>query len=106
MIVGRPMKERMIMTRPITDLSGLAPPHKLAGASLRPLLDDPAAAWDRPALTQTHRGNATKSGAPIRSRRSIWPHGSVGWVTMHRQRECNWPDCFRNPPSSKRSRIE
>lgn len=40
----------------LADLAGLAPPKNLAGASLRPLLDDPAASWNRPAFTQVQRG--------------------------------------------------
>jgi arylsulfatase A-like enzyme len=41
----------------LADLCGLkAPPH-LEGASLRPLLTNPAAAWDRPAITTHGRGN-------------------------------------------------
>ncbi len=39
----------------LADLAGLAPPSNLAGASLRPLLAQPDAAWDRPAFTQVQR---------------------------------------------------
>src|SRR5438552_7020589 len=41
----------------LADLAGLTPPKKLEGASLKPLLTDPARAWDRPAFTQVERGN-------------------------------------------------
>jgi len=34
----------------ITDLCGIPPPRHVDGESLRPLLADPAAAWDRPAI--------------------------------------------------------
>ena len=37
----------------MADVCGLPIPDQLEGASLRPLLDDPDAVWDRPALT-TH----------------------------------------------------
>ena len=49
----------------LADLAGLTPPKNLAGASLRPLLKDPMAAWDRPAFTQVSRG-----GSPGRSVRT------------------------------------
>jgi uncharacterized sulfatase len=42
----------------IADLAGLSPPQGLDGRSLKPLLTDPAGAWDRPALTQVRRGGA------------------------------------------------
>ncbi len=38
----------------ITDLAGLEPPENLAGVSLRPLLENPEATWDRPAFSQVH----------------------------------------------------
>jgi len=55
----------------LTDLCGLAPPDGLAGASLRPLLDDPAAAWNRPAYTQLRRGAAQNAfmGYSVRTER-------------------------------------
>ncbi len=40
----------------LADLAGLPPPKNLAGASLRPLLDDPLHPWNRPAFTQVQRG--------------------------------------------------
>jgi uncharacterized sulfatase len=39
----------------LADLAGVNPPHPMHGQSLRPLLADPAAKWDKPALTQTTR---------------------------------------------------
>jgi uncharacterized sulfatase len=42
-------------------LCGLSAP-KTDGKSLKPLLDDPTAAWDLPAITQVSRGTPTVSG--------------------------------------------
>ena len=40
----------------LADLAGFSAPKNLHGASLRPLLDNPNAPWDRPAFTQVQRG--------------------------------------------------
>jgi uncharacterized sulfatase len=39
----------------LADLAGLAPPKDLQGASLKPLLDDPASGWERAAYSQVER---------------------------------------------------
>lgn len=49
----------------LADLAGLTAPTNLAGASLKPLLDNPQASWTRPAYTQVMRG-----GTPGRSVRT------------------------------------
>lgn len=41
----------------LADLCGLTPPQAVEGKSLTPLLKNPAAAWDRPALTTHGRNN-------------------------------------------------
>jgi len=41
----------------ICDLAGLPLPPHLEGVSLKPLLADPKAAWDRPAVSTMHDGN-------------------------------------------------
>ncbi|MBY0460069.1 MAG: sulfatase-like hydrolase/transferase, partial [Gemmataceae bacterium] len=55
----------------LADLCGLPTPDgkdenvpKLDGVSLKSLLDDPSAKWDRPALTQVSRGTPTATGDP------------------------------------------
>jgi iduronate 2-sulfatase len=39
----------------LTDLCGLTPPSNLAGKTLRPLLDNPAGSWNKPAYSQVWR---------------------------------------------------
>lgn len=58
-------------------------PQNLAGASLRPLLARPNAAWQRPALTQVRRGNDTDNfmGYSLRTERyryTEWDEGRRG----------------------------
>ncbi|HXG12476.1 MAG TPA: sulfatase [Gemmataceae bacterium] len=63
----------------LADLAGLEPPKGLHGASLRPLLDDPKAAWKRPAFTQVWRG--TFPGHSVRTERwryTEWDNGKQG----------------------------
>jgi iduronate 2-sulfatase len=61
------------------DYAGLAAPHKLAGNTLRPLLDDPQAAWDKPALTQVQRGKIAGRSVRTEKWRYIeWDDGRAG----------------------------
>jgi uncharacterized sulfatase len=63
----------------LADLAGLTPPKNLEGASLKPLLDDPKKAWDRPAYTQVQRGNFP--GYSVRTERwryTEWDDGKKG----------------------------
>jgi uncharacterized sulfatase len=63
----------------LADLCGLSPKHTLAGRSLRPLLDDPKAAWDKPAFTQVWRGGfAGHSVRTERWRYTEWDDGKAG----------------------------
>jgi arylsulfatase A-like enzyme len=41
----------------LCDLAGLPTPTHVQGSSLRPLLADPKANWDSPAITTFHRNN-------------------------------------------------
>lgn len=63
----------------LADLCGLKPPDNLAGRSLRPLLDDPEAPWDKPAFTQVWRGSFP--GYSVRTERwrfTEWDGGRQG----------------------------
>jgi uncharacterized sulfatase len=63
----------------LAELAGLEPPANLAGRSLRPLLDDPQAPWDKPAFTQVWRGRF--SGYSVRTERwryNEWDDGRRG----------------------------
>ena len=64
----------------VAELCGLTPQSNIEGTSLKPLLTDPQAAWNRPAYTQTHRGNLR--GYSVRTNRwryTEWgPNGTAG----------------------------
>ncbi len=63
----------------LADLASLPAPQNLHGTSLRPLLDDPGRAWDRPAFTQVRRNNFF--GRSVRTQRwryTEWDHGKRG----------------------------
>ncbi len=63
----------------LADLCGLKPPYGLAGRSLRPLLDDPEAEWQKPAFTQVWRGSFY--GHSVRTERwryTEWDDGAKG----------------------------
>lgn len=68
----------------LADLCGIAPPKNLAGRSLKPLLENPQATWDRPAFTQVQRGNSgarTFTGRSVRTERwryTEWEEGRRG----------------------------
>ncbi|MBN2508300.1 MAG: sulfatase [Verrucomicrobia bacterium] len=63
----------------VADLCGLNPPLGLAGASLRPLLENPSAPWDRPAFTQVNRGGVPgHSVRTARWRYIEWDQGRQG----------------------------
>jgi uncharacterized sulfatase len=63
----------------LADLAGLKAPSNLAGTSLRPLLANPVAAWDRPAFSQVQRGGVP--GHTVRTPRwryTEWDDGNAG----------------------------
>jgi iduronate 2-sulfatase len=63
----------------LADLVGLTPPKSLQGASLRPLLENPDAGWQRPAFTQVQRGSFP--GHSVRTERwryTEWDYAKKG----------------------------
>lgn len=63
----------------LADFCGLPKPKGVQGASLRPLLQDPNAKWDKPAYTYQMRAGV--SGASVRTERhryTEWDGGSAG----------------------------
>ena len=68
----------------LAELCGLPAPPGLEGRSLRPLLDDPRARWDKPAITQVARGSGPTErfmGRSVRTERwryTEWDGGKKG----------------------------
>jgi arylsulfatase A-like enzyme len=72
----------------LADLAGLAPPGNLAGASLRPLLEDPSKAWDRPAFTQVQRSGFPGYAVTTERWRYIeWDDGKQGAQLFDREND-------------------
>ncbi|RPI56535.1 MAG: DUF4976 domain-containing protein [Acidobacteria bacterium] len=90
----------------LADLAGLSAPPGLHGRSLKPLLVNPQAAWNHPALTQVRRGagTATFMGYSVRTekwRYTEWDSGARG-VELYD--EVNDPDELRNLATDSRHR--
>ncbi len=68
----------------VASLAGVEVPSHLQGTSLRPLLENPAASWSRPAFTQTIRGKkdgVRVFGRSVRTERwryTEWQEGEAG----------------------------
>jgi uncharacterized sulfatase len=56
----------------LAELAGVAPPPELEGRSLVPLLRNPKARWDRPALTQVRRGAGADAYMGYSVRNDTW----------------------------------
>jgi uncharacterized sulfatase len=64
---GKPCRRTVELTDLHATLAGLAglKPPKTDGLSLAPLLADPGAKWERPAITQVSRGTPTVTGGKV-----------------------------------------
>jgi iduronate 2-sulfatase len=83
----------------LADLCGLAgAPKDLAGRSLRPLLANPRAAWNRPALTQVRRGGQRDQfmGYSVRDERWRYTEWDEGRRGVELYDEANDPRELRN----------
>jgi len=72
----------------LADLCGLTAP-KTDGTSLKPLLDEPARGWDRPAFSQVSRGTPTVTGQGT-PRGAPWFMGRS--IRTERYRYTEWDD--------------
>jgi arylsulfatase A-like enzyme len=103
MIAGPGIAKGAVCTRPVSfmdiyptlvDLCGLGPNDRLEGTSLRPLLADPNAAWDRPALTTHGRNNHS-----LRSERWRYIRYADGSEELydHQADEMEWTNLAGDP---------
>jgi uncharacterized sulfatase len=84
----------------LCELCGLPmPKHHLSGKSLVPLLNDPKASWDKPALTFVRRGKVL--GVSIRTERwryTEWDEGRMGVELYdHENDPHEWRNLANNP---------
>jgi uncharacterized sulfatase len=84
----------------LCELCGLPmPKHHLSGKSLVPLLNDPEASWDKPALTFVRRGKVL--GVSIRTERwcyTEWDEGRMGVELYdHENDPHEWRNLANNP---------
>jgi arylsulfatase A-like enzyme len=56
----------------LAELCGIDVPKQAEGKSLKSLLDDPAATWNKPALTQVSRGTPTATGDKLPPKKQAW----------------------------------
>jgi iduronate 2-sulfatase len=78
------LAELVDLYRTIADLSGLTPPAEIEGASLRPLLENPAASVKPYAFTQIRDGYAVRS---VRYRYVEWSGGADGAQLFDMERD-------------------
>lgn len=87
MQVSRRTVELIDLHATLADLAGIPAPAT-DGTSLKPLLHDPAAPWDRPAFTQVSRGTPTVTGETVG--KNPWFMGRS--VRTDRYRYVSWDD--------------
>jgi uncharacterized sulfatase len=84
--VSKRVVELVDLHATLADLCGLPIPAKLDGVSFKGVVENPAAAWDRPAVTQVTRGGGAGGakrimGYTVRSERwryTEWDGGKAG----------------------------
>jgi uncharacterized sulfatase len=79
-VSSRPV-ELVDLSATLCDLAGLPAPAGVEGSSIRPLLEDPDAAWDKPAFTQVARSGKSIMGRSVRTekwRYTEWDGGKAG----------------------------
>lgn len=96
----------------LADLCGLADtPKNLAGRSLRPLLKNPNAGWNKPAITQVQRGSGQNAfmGYSIRNERwryTEWDEGKRGVELYDEARDPGEMRNLANDPKSAKIAAE
>ena len=85
--------ELVDLHRTLTDLCGIAADSKTEGASLKPLVQNPQAAWSKPAYSQVTRGAATATGAGAKAKQNKPRPPSMGRsVRTERWRYTEWDE--------------
>ncbi len=74
----------------LADLCGIPISKGPEGTSLKPLLDNPEAKWDKPALTQVSRGTPTVTGDKLPAKKEAWFMGYS--IRNERYRYTEWDD--------------
>ncbi len=85
--------ELVDLHRTLTDLCGIAADSKTEGASLKPLVQNPQAAWSRPAYSQVTRGAVVATGAGAKAKQTKPRSPSMGRsVRTERWRYTEWDE--------------
>jgi len=88
--VSRRTVELLDLHPTLADLCGIAISKGPEGTSLKPLLDNPEAKWDKPALTQVSRGTPTVTGDKLPAKKQAWFMGYS--IRNERYRYTEWDD--------------
>jgi arylsulfatase A-like enzyme len=84
--MGRPteaLMEFVDLYPTLIDYAGIAPPHRLAGTSLRPVFEDPAHPGKEAAFTQVNRGPIGRSVRTKRWRYTEWGDNGRSGVELY-----------------------